>query len=47
LTGTADRSRQARRGATQLYAHVPKPAAIAAADRVSGLIADARPTRLS
>jgi integrase len=31
----------AKRGATQIYAHVPDPAAIAAADRVSGLIADA------
>jgi hypothetical protein len=31
----------AKRGATQLYAHVPDPAAIAAADRVSGVIADA------
>lgn len=30
-----------KRGATQLYAHVPDPAAIAAADRVSGVIADA------
>jgi len=31
----------AKRGATQLYAHVPDPAAIAAADRVSQVIADA------
>jgi integrase len=31
----------AKRGATQLYAHVPDPAAIAAADRVAGVIADA------
>jgi integrase len=31
----------AKRGATQIYAHVPDPAAIAAADRVSQAIADA------
>jgi integrase len=30
-----------KRGTTQLYAHVPDPAAIAAADRVAGTIADA------
>jgi integrase len=31
----------AKRGSTQIYAHVPDPAAIAAADRVSAVIADA------